>query len=73
MADSAGSLNDLEYWTFCKPTHAAMVDRYGYLKNLIYRHNDKTNVLFADGHGKNVSRTFYDTSYVEWVPEDVEW
>jgi prepilin-type processing-associated H-X9-DG protein/prepilin-type N-terminal cleavage/methylation domain-containing protein len=73
IADSAGSTDDLETWTFCKTFRAVFVDRFGYLSNLIYRHSEKVNVLFVDGHAGACPKSIYDSSWEEWVPEGVEW
>ncbi len=46
----------MEGLTFPKTTNAAFVNASSYGKNICYRHHDRANVLFADGHVKSCEK-----------------
>ena len=76
MADSSyGAIyNDSEGWTFAGTTNGVFIDQYGYLPGLNYRHLNRINILFADGHSSDIGRGIYSSTYSEYYPNaDVAW
>jgi prepilin-type processing-associated H-X9-DG protein len=44
-----------------------------YVKYISYRHLERTNVLFADGHAASCGKGNYDTVNSGWVPKGTRW
>ncbi len=63
----------MEGLTFPKTTNAAFVNASSYGTNICYRHHDRANVLFADGHVKSCAKGSYSGTYSYYRPAGVKW
>ncbi len=65
----------MEGLTFCgamnAPFVAATIDNYG--KNICYRHHDRANVLFIDGHVKSCAKGPLSDTHSHYCPAGVKW
>ena len=63
--------NNTERHTFGAIGNTSVIGPAGYVKNILYRHTNKTSILFADGHSKPILKGTYNAP--GWIPQDVEW
>lgn len=68
-----GAEERIEGFTFPGKTNHAFVSTTGELKNVCYRHHERANVLFTDGHVKSCAKGPYSTTYSQWRPAGVKW
>lgn len=75
MPDAAYGIaqNYANGWVICSSSNLSFVDSYGYLDNISYRHNGKTNILYADGHVAAQQKGPYDASWSGWPPLNTTW
>lgn len=73
MAQPGDAYNQSERHTFGKHPHGELINSGGGCNMISYRHNNLTNVLFADGHVKSRKKGLYNVSEGGWVPQDTEW
>jgi len=64
-----------EFITFQGPNNIPWVADLAsqYIKYISYRHLNKTNVLFVDGHAQTCAKGIYDSANEGWVPQGTKW
>lgn len=73
MTDSVfNSSTNEEGFTIMRIVHGPFVGP-NYIKFFSYRHFDRANVLFADGHVKSCVKGSYSATYNNWIPNGTKW
>ena len=68
-----GAEERMEGATFPTTGNAPWVNASARLDNVCYRHHERANVLFTDGHVKSCAKGPYSTTYSQWRPAGVKW
>ncbi|MGI6383885.1 MAG: DUF1559 domain-containing protein [bacterium] len=72
--DSAYAAEErMEGATFPTTVNAPWVNASARLRYICYRHHERANVLFTDGHVKSCAKGPYSTTYSQWYPAGVKW
>ena len=68
-----GAEKRIEGFTFSGTSNGPWVNESALLTTVCYRHHERANVLFTDGHVKSCAKGPYSTTYSQWRPAGVKW
>jgi prepilin-type N-terminal cleavage/methylation domain-containing protein/prepilin-type processing-associated H-X9-DG protein len=69
-----GAEKRIEGFTFPGTGNGPWVNESARLKTVCYRHHERANVLFTDGHVKSCAKgPSYSPAYSQWRPAGVKW